>query len=142
MATNVWIPLQGTLQDATELQTAYAASTLHLAKSSLVPNGSTTLAEFTAAEADYDEYEALELTAWNDPILSPGAGYMITSPLVQFEVGAVDPVTPNVIGSWFLVDANDKLRMAGTFGEPIPMQVAGQGIPMSLTRQCLVGFTA
>jgi len=132
MAANQFTPLQGCLQDATERQTALALSILHLAKSTLVPTGSTTKAEFLAAEADYDAYAPLTLTAWNDPILAPGSGYMIVSPLAQFEVGAVDPVVGNVIGSWFIVDAAGKLRTAGTFEAPIPMQVAGQGIPMNI----------
>lgn len=133
MAANQWTPLQGCQVDAAARKTALAASVLHLAKSTLVPTGSTTKAEFAAAEADYDDYAALTLTAWNDPILAPGSGYLIQSPMVQFEVGDVDPAVGNVIGSWWIEDSTGKLRTAGTFEAPIPMQVAGQGIPMTVT---------
>ncbi len=132
MSANQWSPLQGCLQDATERQTAYALSVIHLFKSSLIPTGTTPLADFVAAEADYDTYVALTLTAWNDPILAPGSGYMIGSPLVQFETGVVDPVVGNVIGGWWIEDAAGKLRLAGTFDSPIPMQLAGQGIPINV----------
>ena len=126
-------PLEGCLASATAMQAALANSVLHLYKSSFNPSPSDPLANFTAAEADYDAYAALTMAAWNDPILSPGSGYMILSPLEQFEVGLTDPTTPNVIGGCYLVDAAGKLRQYVSFTAPIPMQLAGQGIPITLT---------
>jgi len=123
--------LEGCLQDALETQTAYALSVLHLFKSSFVPTPSNVLADYTAAEADYDNYSAETLTAWFDPLLAPGSGYMITSPLVQFETG-VAVTTPNLIGGCYLVDAAGKLRLVVIFTNPVPMQIPGQGIPISL----------
>lgn len=132
MAANQWTPLQGCQKDADERQTVYVNSVMHLFKSSLTPTGSTTKAEFQAAEADYDDYAPITMAAWQEPILSPGSGYMIASPLVQFNVGVVDPVVGNVIGGWFMLDAAGTLRLAGTFENPIAMQLAGQGIPMNV----------
>ena len=127
-------PLQGCLQNATERQTALVNSVIHLFKASLSPNGSTPLADYTAAEADYDNYLPLTFAAWDDPILAPGSGYMIGSPLVQFEVGLTDPVTPNTIGGCWVEDAANKLRIAVIFDEPVPMQLAGQGLPINLVQ--------
>ncbi len=132
MAANQWTPLQGTQVDAAQRQTAYAASHIRLFKSSFVPDGSSPLADYVTNEADYDTYAPLEFVTWDDPILAPGSGYMIGSPLVQFEVGATDPVVGNVIGGYFVVDSAGKIRIAGTFDQPIPMQMAGQGIPINL----------
>lgn len=127
-----FIPLSGCLASALSLQTAFAASMLHLFQQTLVPDPSTPLSDYTSAEADYDNYTALEFTTWNDPILAPGTGFMIQSPEVQFEVGNVDPTTPNLIGGCYLVDAAGKHRLTVIFTAPIPMQVAYQGLPINL----------
>lgn len=124
-------PIAATQQCASERRTVYANSKLHLFKSSLSPDPSTPLSEYTANEADYDAYASVVLAAWEDPILAPGTGFMIGSPLVQFEVGAVDPVTPNTIGGFYVVDAGGKIRLVGVFDTPVPMQVAGQGLPIN-----------
>lgn len=117
---------------ATAIRTALANSVLHLFQSDLVPEPSTPLADYTAAEADYAGYAAVTMTAWNAPILAPGTGYMIGSPLVQFAwvSGGGDP--QNTIGGCYLVDAAGKLRLTVIFTNPIPMQQAGQGIPLNL----------
>lgn len=125
-------PLQGTQQSAEERRTVYALSTIHLFQSSLNPNGSTPKADYVAAEANYDTYVAQTFTAWLPAILAPGSGYMIESPLVQFAVGPVDPVTPNVIGGCYVLDAAGVIRIAVKFDTAVPMQVAGQGIPISI----------
>lgn len=90
------------------MQAALALSTLHLFQSSYIPTPSNPLADYTAAEADYTAYAAQTFTTWFDAILAPGSGYMILSPAVQFQTGATDPVTPNVIGGCYLVDVARK----------------------------------
>lgn len=135
-----FIPLSGCLANATQMQTALAASILHLFQSTFVPTPSNALADYTAAEADYDDYMALEMTAWLDPILAPGSGFMIQSPEVQFAVGDTDPVVGNVIGGCYLVDAAGKLRITVIFTQPIPMQIAYQGIPINLVYLFPTGF--
>jgi hypothetical protein len=114
------------------MQTAFAASELHLFQASFVPDPSNVLSDYTAAEADYDSYAAIEMTTWNTPILAPGTGFMIQSPEVQFAVGDTDPTTPNSIGGCYLVDATGHLRLTVIFTAPIPMQLAYQGIPINL----------
>jgi len=126
-----FFPLEGCRESATEMQTVLASSVLHLFQDSLDPDPSTPLADYTAAEADFTGYAAETLTAWNTPILAPGTGYMIGSPLVQFEVGAAPSVT-NVINGCYLVDAAGDLRMVVIFTSPIPMQLDGQGLPINL----------
>jgi hypothetical protein len=126
-------PVAGCLESATEMQTVLALSVLHLFKDGLNPDPSTPLADYTAAEADYDTYAAITLTAWNNPILAPGTGYMTMSPAVQFAVGPSDPVTPNLIQGCYMLDAAGNLRLVVIFDAPLPMQVAGQGIPIQLS---------
>jgi hypothetical protein len=127
-----FIPLSGCLANATQQQTAFAASLLHLFQSSFVPTPSNVLADYTAAEADYTGYEALEMTTWNAPILSPGSGFMIQSPEVQFSTGDTTPATGNLIGGCYLVDSTGALRITIIFASPIPMQLAYQGIPINI----------
>ena len=127
-----FFPLEGALQNATEMRSALANSVLHLFQSTLVPDASTPLADYTAAEATFTNYSAQTFATWNAPILAPGTGYMIGSPLVQFSTGASTPTTTNVIGGAYLVDSGGKLRMTIIFTENVPMQLANQGIPMNL----------
>lgn len=136
-----FFPVAGCQVSAAEMQTELANSVLHLFKSDLDPNPSTPLSEYTAAEADYDGYAAETLAAWNDPILAPGTGYMIGSPLVQF--ACADPFTGggNTIGGCYLVDSAGKIRLAVKFTAPIPMQAAGQGIPINLVWLFPTGLT-
>jgi hypothetical protein len=141
MADAQWFPLTGCLQQATERQTAYVNSEIHLFKAGLTPTPSTTLADLVAVEADYDTYAPETLAAWLGPILAPGSGYEILSPLVVFEVGASDPVLPNNIGGWWLQDAGGRVRIIGTFNPSLPMQLAGQGIPLSVLDIFPTGFT-
>lgn len=126
-----FVPLSGCYQNALQQQTAFAASEVHLFQSSFVPTPSNILADYTAAEADYDTYVALEMTAWFDPILAPGTGYMIQSPEVQFSTGSTDPTTPNVIGGCYLLDTAGNLRFTVIFTAPVPMELAHQGIPLN-----------
>lgn len=128
-----FIPLSGCLANATQQQTAFAESILHLFKSTFSPTPSNVLADYTAAEADYTGYEALTLTAWLSPILAPGNGFMINSPEVQFSTGDTAPATGNLIGGCYLVDSTGALRLTIVFASPVPMELAYQGIPISLT---------
>jgi hypothetical protein len=127
-----FVPLSGCQRDALQMQTALANSVISLFKSSLAPTPSTSKAEYEAMEADYDDYAPITMSTWHDPILAPGSGYMIGSPLVQFEVGDTDPTTPNLIGGCWVEDATGHVRLAVIFTAPVPMQVAGQGIPINL----------
>ncbi len=132
VANKQFYTLEATRQQATERQDVYALSVIHLFQSSLTPTGSTTKAELEAAEADYDTYAPLTFTAWNDPILAPGTGYMIASPLVQFAIGLTDPVVSNVIGGFWFEDADGNVRGIGTYDPTLPMGMAGQGIDVNL----------
>lgn len=125
-------PLEGCLATATAMVTALAAGVLHLFQVPFTPSPSNPLADYTAAEADYDDYVALALTPWHDPILAPGSGYMIGSPLVQFIVSSASPAVGNLINGCYLVDAGGKNRLTIIFTDSIPMQIQGQGIPINI----------
>ena len=128
-----FFPIPGCQTTAAAVRAALANSVLHLFKSSFAPTPANILADYTAAEADYDTYVAITITAWAAEILAPGTGYMILSGLQQFAVGASDPTVPNEIGGCYLVDAAGKLRLTGIFTAPVPMAMAGQGVPITLT---------
>ena len=127
-----FFPLEGCLATANALRTTLANSVLHLFREPLVPDPSTPLVDYTAAEATYDGYTAATMNAWNVPILAPGTGYMIGSPLVQFTWVSAGPDVGNVIAGCYLVDAAGKNRLTVIFTDLIPMQQAGQGIPINL----------
>lgn len=127
---------------ATERQAAYVGAQIRLYKSTFEPSPTSTLADFVAAEADYDGYAAQAFTPWFDPILAPGSGYMIASPLVQFAY--VDGVTHvgNLIGGAFIVDAGGDLRMvlALTPTEYVTLAVNGQGFDVNVADVFPTGF--
>lgn len=127
-----FIPLAGCLQNALEMQTALAASMCHLFVSTFTPDPSSPLSDYTAAEATYDDYAAIEFTTWLPPILAPGTGFMIQSPEIQFRTGTTDPMVPNLIGGLYVVDSGGFLRITVIFTAPVPMQLAYQGIPINL----------
>lgn len=109
-----------------------ASSVMHLFKSTFTPEPSSPLSEYTAAECDYDGYAPITLTTWLAPILAPDTGYMINSPLVQFTYDFDTLGTGNTVGGCYIVDAGGKNRIAVIFTAPIPMQVDGQGIPITI----------
>ena len=131
MATQIFYTLEACRKCATERKTAYANSVLHLFKSSLIPTSSTVKAAFTADECDFDDYVTKTLVAWNDPILAPGSGYEIVSPLVQWTCAA-DQVVANDVGGVWMEDAGGVVRMCVIFDTPLPMALADQGIPFNL----------
>jgi uncharacterized protein (DUF697 family) len=127
-----FFPLSGCLVTATAMQAAMAASMCRLFQSTFTPDASNVLADYVAAEATYSGYDALEFTTWFAPILAPGTGYMIGSPIVQFAFTASPGTPTNIIGGCFVVDSAANLRIAIIFDQPIPMQMAGQGIPLNI----------
>lgn len=131
MATTFY-PLNGCKKNASERRTAYANSVLHLFKSDWVPTPSSPDSEYAAHTADYTGYAPVTITTWEDPILAPGSGFMIGSPIVQFEVGSTDPAVANLIGGCYLQDAAGATRIVIVFDAAVPMQFANQGLPINL----------
>lgn len=109
-------------------QTALANATLHLLKEDISPSINTTLAEFVAAEADYDAYAAKAIAAWAEPSLASIAGYNVVGPLQTFQLAAT-PAVPNMIFGWFLVLADGTTLIDyGTFDPPRPLQMIDQAV--------------
>lgn len=130
--STTFFPLEGCLATATGIRTAMANSVIHLFTTALTPDPSTPTSAYTAAEANYDGYVPITFTAWNAAILAPGTGYMIGSPLVQFAWAFVSGSVGNIINGCYVLDASGKNRYVVVFTAPIPMEVAGQGIPLNL----------
>jgi hypothetical protein len=57
---------------------------------------------------------------------------MIGSPLIQFTWVSGGGDVGNVISGCYLLDAAGKNRLVIIFTSPIPMQMAGQGLPINL----------
>ena len=125
-------PNSGALWLAAVVQTALANSEIHLYQTgSVVLSNTTTLADLTAAEADYTGYAAETIAAWFDPLLNPAGGASIESGLVQFQI-ASPYTTPNVIQGWWIEDSTGDLVAAGDFAVPKSLMGAGDGIPFNI----------
>ena len=119
---------------AAEKQTALALSKVRLFKSTFIPTVATTAAELAAAEAAFTGYPAggAAVVAFLDPILDPSGGASITAPTVQFDMGPAPILATDLVGGFWLEDAAGDVRLVGTFGAPIPMEVLGQGFPLNI----------
>jgi hypothetical protein len=127
------VTLEGAAVKAAEIQTAFALSLLRLFKEGFTPSQFTTRAELLANECDFDGYPAggYALTAWEDPLVAGGGGYVITSPLTMIVYGpAGDPPTGNSVGGWWVEDAADAVRLVGTFDPVRSMTEVGDGFPL------------
>lgn len=131
--TGIFYPNDGALVLASVMQTDLQGGAVRLFQSTFSPETTTTLAELVAAEADFTGYPAGGFAASVfDPALYPLGGASITLATVQFETA--DPTTDgNLIGGWFLVDANGDLVAIGVFPNAQPMQVPHQALPVSIT---------
>ena len=125
-------PNAGALFIASLVQTALASSKLKLYKSGLTLTPATTQAALEAAECDFTGYTAggIAISAWNAPILATAGGYSIQSPLAQWVVGATP--TGNLVGGWWVEETGGALIVAAQFATPVPMEVTGQGLPVSV----------
>jgi len=105
-------------------------SKVRLFQAPFAPTPGTPQADFVTNEATYDGYTpgGVTLAAWQDPILGPGNGMSMGSPLVLFETDPAIAVG-NIIAGFWVEDAALKVVTYGVFGVPRPMQVASQGFP-------------
>lgn len=126
-------PNSGSLWLAGIVQTALAASEMHLYKSgTVVLSPLTDLADLTAAEADYTGYAAQAIATWFAPLLNGLGGASIESGLLQFAIGAPYTVG-NMIQGWFLTETGGALVCAGDFASVKGLAGAGDGIPFDVT---------
>lgn len=121
-------------------QAALANSVVHLFKASLSPSPSTPLADYTAAEADFDGYTAQTITAFLNPSLAPGSGYQIQGPIQQFEWAHVSADVANSIAGAYLVDSTGVLIDVIIFTAPITMAGPDQAILVSFVELFPTGF--
>lgn len=135
-----WIPMEAALGRAEAQQTLNAGGTLHLYTDALDPDGTTDKAAFVAAEADFDDYAAITVAAWYDPILAGGSAFILTMPPQQFSQGATDPTTPNMIRGCYYLSAAGDLLYATRFTTDVPVEVAHAGVPVELVDIYATGF--
>lgn len=126
-------PLAGCQASAEEMRTALAASFVRLFKTGFSPDASTPRADYLTNEANYTGYlgGGIPVAAYNPAILSPGSGFQIGSPLVQFDTD--DPTTVgNVVAGGWIEDANNIIRLTFIFDAPVSMDAPFQGIPLNV----------
>ncbi len=129
MAVNVY-PLTGALKFAAQQQTYLALSVLHLFKATFNLTPTVVAADLEAIEADYDGYEPITCTTWNQPYLDPAGGASMQPGTKQFNF-ASDTGSVNSIYGWFLESAAGDLLAAGTFDGAIPMVQDGDSVPLN-----------
>lgn len=131
MALQIY-PNTGALWLAAVVQAALADSHVNLFQTGTVTlTAATTLAQLTAAVADYTGYAEQDIATWFAPLLNPLGGASIESGLLQFAIAAPYTV-PNTIQGWYLTDTANALVCAGEFATPRELVGAGDGIPFNV----------
>lgn len=124
-------PNSGALWLAGVVRTALAGCVMKLFKDGegIVVGPALTIAELTAAEADYTGYAGITVAAMTAPLLNPLGGASISTATQQFAITA--PYTlPNVIGGGWIEDSTGALVMAWSYDNAISLTGAGDGIPV------------
>lgn len=121
-------PNVGQLWLAGITRTALASSVVSLYQNTLTPSVLSTKAELEAAEADYDGYLPITVTAWGAPFLS-ALGGAIQMPSVQFQ--PTGDTTPNTINGAWIETAGGVLVSIISFPQSVPMVTTADAIPLS-----------
>jgi hypothetical protein len=127
-----FFPDSYTLVDANAKRTSLALSVLKLFKFGLVPTRTTLVASLDLAEADYDDYTPITITAWLAAVATPGGGSQISAATQQFTAVA-DQVVPNTIGGYWIELAGGTVVLIRQFDVPVPMVNAGNFIQVAPT---------
>lgn len=134
MPTQLFYPRDSVLAQAADAQARLAGSKLRLWKSGLNVSFSTARVELLASEADFDGYPAggATLTAWGTPMLAPVQAALTAAPQTNFAAGAGVGNNGNVIGGFWVETAAGDLWIICQLPEAVPMQVPGQGLPITM----------
>jgi len=122
------LSLEGALVNAEAGLTQMANGVLHLFKSSFNPTPTSLLADFLAAECDFDGYAPKTIVAWTSPPILSGVAYTIYAPtqtfLWEFDAEGIG----NQVGGMFYVLAGGELYRYTTFSPTLPMQGPSQAV--------------
>lgn len=136
MAEALLYPIESVLAQVAALTGALAAAKVRLFKDSLGPvQFGTSRAALLASECNFDGYPAggIAVPSWTPPTLAPGQGAMSSSAFVQFVTTAAPGGVGNVVGGAWLETAGGTVWIILQFPEGVPLQVAGQGFPISFS---------
>lgn len=128
----IFRPNSYSLTLATAARAARALSVIKLIKAPFEPTPADLVAAYDAAEADYDDYAPVTITAWLPPAAAAGGGSRITAPTVQF-LCAADQVVANMIAGFWIELAAGDIILATVFDAPVPMAVLGDFIQVNPT---------
>lgn len=112
--------------DVTQLTaqaTLLTGAMLKLYQSSFMPGQSNVIADFTAAEADFNGYAAVALT-WSPVAIGVDGNFVIESNRAFFQ--ATDALAPNQIGGCWVETAGGDLIGFFQFDPPVNMTLALQ----------------
>jgi hypothetical protein len=117
------------------VKTALATSKVRLFKSSFAPTVNSTVAEFVAAECDFDGYPAtgIAVTAMLGPVNDPLGGSNILSPVCLFLWTLDTAGVTNMVGGFFHTTAAGALYAYQVYTNPVPMAAAGDSIAQVVT---------
>ncbi len=126
------LSMTGAKLEATAGKTRLANSVLHLFQSSFTPTPNSTLADFTAAEADFDGYAGITIATWSDPVLA-GQGFAIYAPTQTFRWEHDTDDVGNQIGGAYLVTSGGVLYQYTKFDPTLNVSGPDQAIIVTPT---------
>lgn len=143
MAQTSGMSLTGCKAVATAEKAALANATVHLFKSDFHPTPANLLADFEAAECDFDGYAAVTIAAWGDVVLASGnAGYAVLGALCEYLWAHDTDDVPNSVGGWWVQTAASVLRNFFEFGTSVPMTGADMSVSFVPVVPVFAGFVS
>lgn len=126
MADRTMYTNESALNEAAAVKTDLALSLLRLFDETLIPDVLTTQADMVAVETALVGYPVggYPLTAWLGPLLAPGGGAVITTPVVHVAYASGAGVS---IGGGWIETATGEIRCVFVFDPPRPLAFVGDG---------------
>lgn len=127
MADQNGLSLSGAKVLAAANKTRMAACVMHLYKASFTPTPTSVLADYQAAECDFDGYAPATIATWADPVLA-GQGYAVYAPTQTFRWDFDTDGIGNQVGGHWLQTAGGDLIDYSIYGPSIPCQGPDQAV--------------
>jgi hypothetical protein len=118
----------GALLLAQRQQTYLIDSVVHLFQSTFTPAPGNVLADYLAAECDFDGYAPKTIAAWNEIVAAASTAFIVFAPTQTWIWAHVSLDVGNMVGGHFIVSAAGDLVDVVIYDPPIPMQGPFQSV--------------
>ena len=127
MPDQSYLSMQGAYDDAVAGKAAMANCVMKCFQQGFSPTPNSTLADFLAAECDFDGYAPITIATWADPVLS-GVGWSIFAPTQVFRWEHDTDDVGNNVGGFWLTTSGGHLADYTVFDPAVAMTGPGMAV--------------